>query len=85
MSKNGVVRVILFFLILALVIILPWWLSSLILVFLTIYFPFYLEVLFFGFLFDTLYSVHLSFPYVGLSLGTALLIIVLLVRTQIRT
>ncbi len=78
------IRIIIFIIVFALVVVLPWWISILILLALTIYFPLYLEVLFFGFLFDTLYSVHFNFPYTGLSLTAVFLLITIFFKTQIR-
>jgi len=82
--RNPLYRTIFFFLILILVVILPWWLSTLLLFGLTIYLPFYLEVLFFGFLLDLLYSPSFSFPYIGLTFATVLLLIIMFIKTQIR-
>ena len=78
------VRISLFFLVFISVTTLPWWISALILIGLTIYFPFYLEGLFFGFLFDTLYSTRLASPYTGLTLATIFLLLTMLAKTQIR-
>ena len=78
-------RIPLFVLVFILVVVLPWWLSVVILTGLTIYFPTYLEVIFFGFLFDTLYSSNYTFPYVGLCIATVFLIVVMFVKTRIRT
>ena len=83
--KRSWVRAVLFFAVLGAVLVLPWWLSTLILVALTIYFPLYLELLFFGLVFDALYSTRFSFPYTGLSLATIFLILVTFARTRIRT
>ena len=83
--KRPWVRVILFVLVLIGIVVLPWWLSVVILVGLTIYIPFYPEVLFFGFLFDTLYVSHYTFPYTALTIATMFLIVVMFVRTRIRT
>jgi hypothetical protein len=83
--NTAVIRVLLFIVMFVLVLMLPWWLSAILLFGLTIYFPFYLEILFFGFLFDTLYSVKLGFPYTGLTIATVFLLITMFVRTRIRT
>lgn len=83
--KTPFTRVLFFILVSVLVVILPWWLSSVVLVFFTIYFPFYLEILFFGFLFDILYSSDFSFPYRGLTIALLFLLIVSFLRTRIRT
>ena len=63
--------------------VLPWWLSAIILIGLTIYIPLYLEVLFFGFLFDTLYSA--SKGHVALISATIFILVVTFIRTRIRT
>jgi hypothetical protein len=63
-----------------LALVLPWWLTALMLVGLTIYLPTYFEVIFFGFLLDTLYSNQ----HIGLISATIFLIIVLLVKSRVR-
>jgi hypothetical protein len=63
------------------VLTLPWWLTSAILVGLTIYLPTYFEIIFFGFLFDTLYSKQ----HYGLITATLFLAVVMFVKTKIRT
>jgi len=67
------------------ILVLPWYLTVALLAGLTIYFPLYLEALPFGFLFDTLYASRYAFPYVGLLVSLIFLILVLFVRTRIRT
>ncbi len=79
------VRIAAFVLVCFAVITLPWWIMAIILVGLTVYFSLYIEVLFFGFLFDILYSAHNSFPYTALTLALVLLSVVSLVRPYIRT
>ncbi|MEI6842965.1 MAG: hypothetical protein WCK48_00425 [bacterium] len=81
---NIYLRMLLFIIVLVCVIILPWWLSTLILVGLTVYFSFYLEVVFFGFLFDVLYEGNFVFPYKGLILSLIFLLVVMTVRKRIR-
>lgn len=83
--RNPFVRVIVFMLVFASVVVLPWWISIFMLAGLTIYFPLYLEVLFFGFLFDTLYSARYGFPYTALSIAFVFLLLVYFIRTRIRT
>ena len=78
------VRVIAFIFVFILVVILPWWISVVVLIGLTIYFPFYLEVVFFGFLFDALYTIQYSFPYTGLTVATGLLLVSMFVKTRVR-
>ena len=82
--KNPVFRGLFFILILVLVVVLPWWLSAVLLFGLTLYLPFYLEVVFFGFLLDTLYSIDFSFPFIYLSIATMFLFVTVLLKTQIR-
>jgi len=77
------IRILVFIAAFIVLVVLPWWVSMVVLLGLTIYFPFYLEVLFFGFLFDVLYPAQ--FNYLGLILATILLIIVLFVKTRLRT
>ena len=79
------VRVILFILVFGCVTMVPWWLSAMVLVGLTVYFPYYLEVLFFGFLFDRLYAGSLTFPHTGLILAFLFLLGTMFIRTRIRT
>jgi hypothetical protein len=80
MKNLPIFRVILFVFVLVVVLVLPWWISVVVLMGLTIYLPFYPEVLFFGFLFDTLYGRNQT----GLISATILLIITMFVRTRIR-
>ncbi len=82
--KTPAVRTILFFVMLTLVLTLPWWLSAVALFVLVVYYPLYLEAIFFGFLFDTLYSSHHNLFYPGLLAATLALLIVVFVRTQVR-
>lgn len=82
--NSTIIRILTFILVFFLVSVLPWWLSAIILVGLTIYFPLYLEVLFFGFFFDALYAVRYTFPYTGLSVATVFLLVVIFVKTQVR-
>jgi hypothetical protein len=77
------IRILVFIAAFIVVVILPWWVSTAVLLGLTIYFPFYLEVLFFGFLFDILYPIQSN--YLGLILATAFLIVVLFIKTRLRT
>ncbi len=83
--KMPIIRIITFIITLVLVLTLPWWVSVVLLLGLTIVFPLYLEVLFFGFLFDTLYSSRHGFPYTALTIVFVFLILVSFVKTRIRT
>lgn len=83
--KGPLARFILFVVVFIGIMFVPWWLSLAVLVTMTLYLPFYFEVLFFGFLFDTLYSAQYSFPYTFLSLAFIFLVIVMFVKERIRT
>jgi len=83
--KTPLARVVFFALTFVAVVVLPWWISALLLIAETIYFSYYLELLFFAFLFDTLYSPKLTFPLNALTLSFALFLIVWFVKTRIRT
>jgi len=78
-------RVVLFVLVYIAVLTLPWWLSAVLLAGLTVFVPMYVEALFFGFLFDTLYASKFSFPYLALSIAFCLLVIVTFARPYVRT
>src|SRR3989338_10040261 len=79
------IRIVAFIITFGLFVNLPWWISVLWLAGLTIYFPLYLEVLFFCFLFDTLYLPRYEFPYTALSVAFVFLLLVYFIRTRIRT
>ncbi len=74
-------RVIIDVLIFISILTLPWWLYLILLISLTIYFQFYLEVLFFGFLFDTLYGQN----HIGLIISVVFLGLVMFAKERIRT
>ena len=78
-------RVGLFVLTTVIVVLLPWWLTVVVLIFEVLYIKNYVEVIFFGFLIDLLYSVKYPFPYFGILLSTVFLISVMFIRTRIRT
>lgn len=73
-------RLLLFVVVFIGVSILPWWLSVIVLAGLTVYIRFYFEVIFFGFLFDILYSNQ----HVGIISALVFLLIVEFVRTRVR-
>ncbi len=77
-------RFLLFIFVLIFVLLLPWWLSGIALLFLTIYIPFYPEVIFFGFLIDVIYSTGYAFPSLGLLIATVVFIVILYLRPYIR-
>ncbi len=83
--NTPITRTLLFVVVLMFLLLTPWWITVPILIGLSIYYPLYLEVLFFGFLFDALYSVNYEFPYTGLTSAFVLLMLILFVRTRIRT
>lgn len=76
-------RTLLFLAVYVCVLVLPWWLTAVILVGLSIYVPFYVEVVFFGFLFDTLYNA--TNGHKGLIVATIFILIISFVRTRVRT
>jgi hypothetical protein len=78
------IRIVVFILTFLSVIVLPWWISVPIIIFFNFYFQFYLEVLFFGFMFDVLYLVRYSFPYTGLSVATIFLLIIMFIKTRVK-
>lgn len=82
--STSYLRFALFWGVLIAVLVLPWWLSIFVLLVGTIYFPLYLEILFFGFLFDTLYSGFRNFPHTGLFLALLFLVLVLFAKTRVR-
>ncbi len=82
---NPPVRVALFLVVLILVFLLPWFVSIPVVVFFTLYLPSYFEVLFLGFLFDSLYAERFSFPYYGLTIAFVFISITLFVKDRIRT
>ncbi len=78
-------RISLFFAAFFAVLALPWWLSLLGVFFLIIYFPAYIEAIFFGFILDTMYSANYSIIF---SYGLYMLLVLILVnqvRDHIRT
>lgn len=83
--KISLFRVIVFFTVFFLVFVLPWWLTAPLLFFLVIYFDFYIEVVFFGFLIDALYLINRSLLYPALITSFVILILVSFVKTRIRT
>jgi len=80
-------RILLFVAMYVCVLVMPWWITIFVLAGLTIYLPLYSEVLFFGFLFDILYATKYSnsFLHFGLLSATTLLLLVMFVKTKIRT
>ena len=83
--KTPLARAVFFVLTFVFVVVLPWWLPAILLIALTIYFPYYLEVLFFGFVVDTLYLPANYFPYNTLTVAFIFFLLVSFVRTRIRT
>lgn len=85
MINKNLLRFLVFIYVMVTVVTAPWWISVTILIGLTIYYPLYLEALFFGFVFDTLYSSSYTFPYLGLSIAFIFLLTVYFMKTHIRT
>ena len=80
---SPVKRILFFILVLISVVTLPWWLSAVLLLVLTIYLSLYLEVLFFGFLFDAIYFGGTNL-FGALSLSFLLLLVVTLIKPYVR-
>ncbi len=79
------VRILAFFVALMFVLLTPWWISIPLTIGLAVYFPTYLEILVFGFLFDSLYSAQYAMPYTGLLSAFVVLVVIIFIRDRIRT
>lgn len=66
------------------IVFLPWWLSLLVMVVLAFYFPLYIEIIFFGFIFDNLFLASNKFPYASLIATTIILVLIITIRKHIR-
>lgn len=77
-------RISIFVITFILVVVLPWWLSTLLLFGLTVYISNYIEVVFFGFFLDSLYLVNYNFPFTGLTIATVVLLLTMFVKTQVK-
>ena len=73
-------RILLFVAVYICALVLPWWLTALALIALTIFVPTYVEVIFFGFMLDVLYSNQ----HIGLVSATIFLILVMIVKSRVR-
>ncbi len=82
--NSTVERLILFVVVFLSVLYMPWWLTLVFLIILAFHFPLYLEIIFFGFLFDHLFLASQKVPYASLIITTIILIIIYFVRTNIR-
>lgn len=78
------VRLLLFVTVFLSIIFLPWWLSLLVMVALAFYFPLYIEIIFFGFIFDSLFLSSYKFPYASLIATAVILVLILSIRRHIR-
>lgn len=78
-------RIFLFILMFVLVAILPWWLSGIFIIMLSVYIPFYPEMIFFGFLIDILFYDKKALFTPALTISLLVYVIINLVRTRIRT
>ncbi len=77
-------RLVLFVAVFLSVLYLPWWLTLVFLICMSYYFPFYMEIIFFGFIFDKLFLASREVPYTALALSVVILIIVSFIRRNIR-
>lgn len=82
--NTTVTRLILFVLVFLSIAFLPWWLTLIFVVMLSFYFPLYLEIILFGFIFDNLFLASYKFPYVTLILTAVILITIMVLRSHIR-
>ncbi len=82
--KGPWIRISAFLLMFVLMLVLPWWLSILCMIALTVYLPTYIEIFVFAFMLDVLYSAKFLFPYPALSMAFVYLIINSVVRERIR-
>lgn len=78
-------RILAFFLTLVAVLVLPWWISAIIILFLMAYFPLYIESVFFGVLVDTVYSPEFSILYSFGFIAMILLVMIDFLKKYIRT
>jgi hypothetical protein len=77
-------RSIIDFLVFISILVLPWYISIIIVLGLIIYFNFYLESLFFAFMFDSIYLGHFDFPYTFVSICSIVLLVSVFIKTRIR-
>lgn len=82
--NSTVIRLIVFVSVFLSIVFLPWWATLIYLIGLAFYFPLYLEIIFFGFLFDHLYLASKHSPYKTLVLTAVVLVVISLIRNQIR-
>lgn len=62
----------------------PWWLTTVLIVGFIVYFPYYIEAVFFGFMIDVLYSSGFSWQYYFGFSSLALVLLSSLLRKYIR-
>jgi hypothetical protein len=77
-------RIALFIAVFLSIAFLPWWLSLVIMVALAFYYPLYIEIIFFGFIFDTLFLSSYKFPFASLIATTIILVLIVAIRKHIR-
>ena len=82
--NTTVVRLLIFVSVFLSIVFLPWWLTLIYLIGLAFYFQLYLEIVFFGFIFDHLFLSSRETPYKALILTTVILAIIIFIRNQIR-
>lgn len=82
--NSTVERILLFVLVFLSVLYMPWWLTLLFTTFLAFRYPLYLEIIFFGFLFDHLFLASQKVPYVALGITALVLIVISFIRVNVR-
>lgn len=73
-------RPLIFLFVFVAVLVLPWYFSTVLLFALCAYLPFYIEIIFFGFLFDTLYGTGQT----ALIVSFFVLLLITAIKTRIR-
>lgn len=82
--NSTTVRLLLFMAVFLSIVFLPWWLTLGVMAGMAFYFPLYIEIIFFGFLFDSLYLASQKFPYASLVATVVILIFIVAIRKHIR-
>lgn len=82
--NTTVERLLLFVVVFLSVLYMPWWLTLLFTICLAYYYPLYLEIIFFGFIFDNLFLASRQVPYLTLGITAFILIVISFIRVNIR-
>lgn len=82
--NTTVERLLLFIVVFLSVLYMPWWLTLLFTIGLAFYYPLYLEIIFFGFIFDHLFLASRQVPYLTLGITAFILIVISFIRVNIR-